>query len=412
MICRMIQRLQSWLKKRTSPRIYLDHAAATPLCAAAYAAMEPLLVASYGNPSAIHAEGRAARLVVEEARQQVARTLGVRPGGVTFVSGGTEANAVAIVGHLTARVRAGAAWSELEVVSTPLEHPSVREALTYLETLGVTVRLVAVDEVGIVTPAALRAVLSERTVLVTCAYVNSEIGTIQPVAQLVRTVRAFSREHGTARVVVHLDAAQAPLWLGCELPRLGIDVISLDGGKCGGPKGSGAVIVHGAVPLAPVWWGGGQEQGLRPGTENVAGIAGFAAALSWAQAGVTARTARVTALRDQGIVDLCAALPGAVLNGPRGEQRVANNINISIPGLDTEYAVVALDVAGIAASTKSACAGAGGGESAVVQAITGDAARARSTLRLTLGPDSSAAHITAAARTLADHVALMGTLTQ
>lgn len=373
--------------------------------------MEPLLLGIYGNPSAIHDEGRQARAVLEEARLLVARVAGVRPSGVTFVSGGTEANALAIVGHLTARVAAGAAWSDLEVVSTPLEHPSVREALAHLARLGVTVRRCAVDVEGFITPAALQAELSPKTALITFAYVNSEIGTVQPVAQLVRTVRAFAREHGLSRVIMHLDAAQAPLWLPCQLPRLGVDMVSFDGGKCGGPKGSGAVVVHGVVPLSPVLWGGGQEQGLRPGTEHVAGVAGFAAAFNWAQAAVATRAPSVAAVRDAGITTLLAAVPGAVLNGPVGEGRVANNINISIPGLDTEYAVVALNEAGVAASTKSACAGAGGGESAVVYAITGDVARARATLRLTLGPDSTVADVTKAARTLADHVALMGTLT-
>lgn len=402
----------AWIKKRAESRIYLDHAAATPLCPAAATVMQSLLSETYGNPSAIHAEGQAARAVVEEARSQVARTLGVRAAGVTFVSGGTEGNALAIVGHLTARVGAGAAWSDLEVVSTPLEHPSVLETLQALAARGVTVKMAAVDAGGVVTPAALAAVLSPKTALVTMAYVNSEIGTVQPVSSLVRTVRAFAREHNLPRITVHLDAAQAPLWLPCQLPRLGVDLLSLDGGKCGGPKGSGAVVTHGVVPLSSVLWGGGQEQGLRPGTENVLGIGGFAAALSFAQEGVVARAARVAAVRDAGITELLRVLPGAVLNGPVGETRVANNINISIPGLDSEYAVVALDVAGIAASTKSACAGAGGGESVVVRVVSGDAARARSTIRFTLGPNTKVTDIATAARVLADHVALMSTLTQ
>ncbi len=412
MILLMQEWFSSWLKKPVAKRVYLDHAAATPMCVAAREVMAPLLVESFGNPSAIHTEGQAAQSVIESARAQVARTLGVRSAGVTFVSGGTEANALAIVGHLTARVRAGAAWSDLEVVSTPLEHPSVLATLSELATRGVTVRMAAVNEVGVVTPAALTAVLRAQTALITMAYVNSEIGTIQPVSSLVRTVRAFTRAHNLPKITVHLDAAQAPLWLPCQLARLGVDTLSLDGGKCGGPKGSGAVVVHGEVALAPVLWGGGQEHGLRPGTENVLAIAGFAAALAWAQKNVDERAIRVRALRDAGIDQLQALVPGAVLNGPVGEERVANNINISIPGLDTEYAVVALDVAGIAASTKSACAGIGGGESVVVRAITGDAARARSTIRLTLGPDSKATDIPLVARVLMDQVALMGTLTQ
>jgi cysteine desulfurase len=366
----------------------------------------------FGNPSAIHAEGRAARQVVESARVEVAHTLGIRPSGVTFVSGGTEANALAIFGHLAACVAAGRSWSDLEVVSTPLEHPSVSVLLEQLRERGVRVRLVSVTDTGLITPKALVGALSPQTTLVTFAYVNSEIGTVQPVGSLVRAVREWSRTPGRSRITVHLDAAQAPLWLPCQLPRLGVDMLSLDGGKCGGPKGSGAVARHGAVALAPIMSGGGQEHGLRPGTENVSAIAGFAAALTWAQKDCEGRSARIRLVRDEGVRELLTTVPGAVLNGPTGSDRVANNINISIPGMDTEYATVVLDVSGVAVSTKSACAGAGGGVSAVVEAVTGDPARAAATLRLTLGPESVPADVRLAAQILADHRARMDTLTQ
>jgi len=411
----MILLMKQWFTlsrfRRTAPRIYLDHAAATPLCAEAARILCAVNAETYANPSAIHTEGQAARRVVEAARAQVAKTLGVRPAGVTFVSGGTEANALAILGHLEACVAAGRAWSDLEVVSTPLEHPSIAVLLTQLAKREVTIRMASVSAVGLLTPQALSAVLSERTALVTFAYVNSEMGAIQPVGTLVRAVRDWSRTQGRPRIAVHLDAAQAPLWLPCELPRLGVDMLSLDGGKCGGPKGSGAVVRHGSVTLAPIMAGGGQEQGIRPGTENVPAIASFAAALSWAQEGMVRRAARIAILRDAGIAELLAQVPGAVLNGPTGSDRVANNINISIPGLDTEYATVVLDHAGIAVSTKSACAGVGMGVSTVVEAMTKDRARAQATLRLTLGPDSEATHIPRMVRVLVQHVAQMQRLT-
>jgi cysteine desulfurase len=400
-------------KKPTTPkRIYLDHAAATPTRPEVVAAMAPYLGEHYGNPSAIHSEGRKAKQVVEEARTLVARTLGIRPEGVIFTSGGTEGNALAIVGYLTALHETGRAWSDIEVVSTAIEHPSVMETLAYLTERGVVVRTVAVDGDGIVSPQALTAHLSEKTALVTLAYSNSEIGVVQPVHALARAVRAFERSHNGLDIMLHIDGAQAPLWLPCQLPSLAVDMLTLDGGKCGGPKGSGVLVLRRDIPMKSVLWGGGQERNRRPGTENVPAIVGIARALALAQIGNKERADKVAQVRDAAIKLLSTSVPSAVLNGPVGEQRVANNINISLPGVDTEYAVVVLDTAGIAASTKSACAGAGGGESVVVQAVTGDDARARSTIRFTLGEETTLHDFEIVAEVLKKHITLMHTVSR
>ncbi|KKT79296.1 MAG: Aminotransferase class V, partial [Parcubacteria group bacterium GW2011_GWF2_44_8] len=358
-------------KKR---RIYLDTAAATPVRKEVRAAMLPYLENEFGNPSAIHAEGIAARSAVESSRQKVATTLGIRPEGVLFTSGGTESNNLAILGRLKYLARKeGIAYSDMEVVTTRIEHPSILSLIPVIEATGVTVRFVEVDEEGKITVAALEKVLSPKTVLVTFAYANSEVGVVQSVSRLVRTVRQFEKTHTHGRrIVVHIDAAQAPLWLPCSLTSLGVDMMSLDVGKCNGPKGVGMLVVRGNVPLLPILYGGGQEQGLRPGTENVANIVGGATALALAQADYKERAASVSKLRDSFIDLLTEALPEMLLNGPRGEDRLANNINLSLPKFDTEYAVVYLDAQGIAASTKSACAGAGGGESVVVSTMTGN----------------------------------------
>ena len=377
-------------KKR---RIYLDTAAATPVRKEVRAAMLPYLENEFGNPSAIHAEGIAARTAVESSRQKVATTLGIRPEGVLFTSGGTESNNLAILGRLKYLARKeGIAYSDMEVVTTRIEHPSILSLIPVIEATGVTVRFVEVDEEGKITVAALEKVLSPKTVLVTFAYANSEVGVVQSVSRLVRTVRQFEKTHThSRRIVVHIDAAQAPLWLPCSLTSLGVDMMSLDVGKCNGPKGVGMLVVRGNVPLLPILYGGGQEQGLRPGTENVANIVGSATALALAQADYKERAASVSKLRDSFIDLLTEALPEVLLNGPQGEDRLANNINISLPKLDTEYAVVYLDAQGIAASTKSACAGAGGGESTVVSTMTGNSERAKSTLRLSLSADTTLA---------------------
>ena len=398
-----------WRKKK---RIYLDYAAATPLAPEVRAAMRPYLETSFGNPSAIHAEGVAARLAVETARAEVATTLGIRPNGVLFTSGGTESNNLALLGFIKNLHRTkGVLYSDMEVVTTKMEHPSISELLTILKATGVKIRTVKVTEAGIITVAALESVLSPKTVLVTFAYANSEVGVVQPVTKLTRAIRKYQKEQGT-KICVHVDAAQAPLWLPCQLPRLGVDMMSLDVGKCHGPKGVGVLALHGNVSLLPILYGGGQEQGLRPGTENTASIVGASTALTRAAKGYEARALRVQKVRDAFFALLQKELPDALINGPQDESRLPNNINISLPGHDTEYAVIYLDSKGVAASTKSACAGAGGGESVVVYEMTQDSVRAKSTLRLSLGEDTTIADMETTLKILKDFLTKMSLLTK
>lgn len=399
--------LFGFLKKR----IYLDFAAATPIRKEVEVFMRPYLSARFANPSAIYKEGLEARRVIDEARAKVAVTLGVRPSDVTFTGSGTESNNLAIVGYLKHLAREkNIPYRDMEVVMTKLEHPSVSGLAPIIEAIGVVVKYVAVNEFGLITKEALREVLSEKTVLVTFAYANSEIGVVQRVAHLVREIRDSERKH-SKKIVVHVDAAQAPLWLPCEVVRLGADMMTLDAGKCFGPKGVGVLIKRG-IEILPLMYGGGQEEGLRPGTENVSGIAGAAEAIRLAQKDQGARKAKVAAVRDKGIALIKEILPMAVLNGPTGEDRLANNINFSLPGFDTEYAVVYLDTHGVAASTKSACSGSKSGRSVVVEAISNDPKRASSTIRLTLGPDTKLSDIEYAAKILARFCSKMASLTK
>ncbi len=385
-------------------RVYLDHAAATPLLSEVVAAMRAVEDEHFANPSAVHQEGVAARQVVEGARAELARLLRIRETGIVFTGSGTESNNLAIVGALYAKHQAGTAFADMEVITTAIEHPSVSVTMGYLKSLGVTVHMVAVDTEGHIVEDDFKQLLSPKTVLVSFAYVNSEVGVVQHVSRLARAVRAYERAPGI-RVLVHLDAAQAPLWLPCQLDQVHADVLSLDAGKCGGPKGVGVVAMRHGVELAPVMFGGPQERGLRPATENVVGIVGAVTAFGLAQTHYEARAKAAAALRD-GFMEELLHMEGVVINGGR-ESRVANNVNISLPGLDSEFAVVSLDVAGIACSTKSACSGAGGGGSAVVLAMTGDAARALSTIRFSLGPNTTAAELSRAATVLREHVQKM-----
>ncbi|MBP9836866.1 MAG: cysteine desulfurase [Candidatus Pacebacteria bacterium] len=369
-------------------RIYLDNAAATPIRREVLEAMMPFLTEDFGNPSSIHGEGVRARRAVDEARSSVARTLEIKPQGVIFTGNGTESNNLAILGHIKYLHKKGLAYADMEVVTTKIEHPSILGVMDELSDLGVQVKFVEVDERGIITIPALEAVLSPKTVMVTFAYANSEVGTVQPVLRLVRRVRKYEETTGR-EIKVHLDAAQAPLWLPCAFKQLGADTLALDAGKCNGPKGVGVLATRKNFNLLPIVQGGGQENGLRSGTENTAGIIGMSKALELAQADHASRAETVAKIRDEAIAYLQEKIPAAVVNGGKGEDRLANNINFSIPELDTEYAVIYLDTHGVACSTKSACAGAGGGESLVVKTITGDATRARSTIRFSLSEQTT-----------------------
>ena len=395
---------------RRKKRVYLDYAAATPLLPAVKAAMMPYFNSEFANPSSIHSEGRVARAAVEEARNSIAQTFEIRPEFVTFTGGGTEANNLAIRGTVMAARESGQDLSELEIITTRIEHPATLKTAEALERRGVQVRYVSVNEVGQIVLSDLEKTLSAKTVLVSVSYANSEIGTIQKLHTIKKTLRAAEEKFGT-KIYLHVDAAQAPLWLNCQFDSLKADLVSFDASKCHGPKGVGILLRSPRTKLVPITYGGGQEDDLRPGTENVPGVVGAAKAIEAAQTNWKKRAADVATLRDAGIKNILRNSQ-AVLNGPTGDQRQANNINISIPGLDTEFATVVLDKHGFAVSTKSACAGAGGGESVVVREISNDRERALSTLRISLSPNIKKADLKCLALILKKHYLKMNKLQQ
>ena len=428
---------------KPSERVYLDWAAATPLLPEAKAAMEPYLIGNFGNPSAIHQEGQIARTAIEEARATIARTVQVKPEYVTFTSGGTEGNNMVIQGvfELSEASRHGyealrrngdpecqEPFANRNIITTRIEHPSITETLRILRRRGVEVRYVDVDEQGRIDLAHFRELADLETVLCSIAYINSEIGTIQPVRAIKKILEAQ-----TVHAPLHLDAAQAPLWLNCQLHATAADFLVLDAAKCCGPKGVGILIRSTRAHMLSAIGGGGQESGLRPGTENVVGIVGAAIALEAAQANWRAGARQGRAVRNQAIAYLQEQIPQVVVNGvvPRSDlgttqhehvgqnlkehavhdDRVANNINISIPGLDTEFATVVLDKHGFAVSTKSACSGAGGGASAVVLETSDDPARAASTLRFSISPETTTEDIQQLTKVLKMHISQMDRLT-
>lgn len=354
-----------------SDRLYFDHAATTPIRPEVLSAMEPYHARFGFNPSSVHAEGRAARGALDRAREQVAQALGAHPREIVFTGSGSEADNLAIFGLARARREHGR-----HIVSTTIEHHAVLHALDVLRDDGWDVTLLDVDQAGLVDPAAFRAALRPQTVLATIMLANNEIGTVEPIAELA----AIARERG---VSFHTDAVQAPGKLSIAVDELGVDLVALAAHKVYGPKGVGVLYVRDGTPVAPLIVGGGQERGLRSGTENVAGIVGMGEALALAVAEREAYVARIGALRDR-LQARLAAVPESTINGA-GAARLPNNLSVSFAGVEADALLIRLDLEGVAASAGSACAAGSIQISHVLEAIGLDQRLARGTIRLSLG---------------------------
>jgi cysteine desulfurase len=320
--------------------IYLDHAATTPLRPEARAAMLPFLEGRFGNPSSLHRFGREARAALEDARARLARVLGAAPAEVVFTRAGTEADNIAILG----RVRAAGGGA---VVCSAVEHKAVLGAAHAAEVLGSPVRMVPVDADGVVRLDELERTFAEWPAVVSLMWANNEVGTLQP-------VRAAAELCATAGVCFHSDAVQALGKVPVRVDEVQADLLSFSAHKLGGPKGTGALFVRRGTRLDPLFHGGGQERGLRPGTEDVAGAAGFAAAAEAAEAERETAMARVRSLRDRLEAGLRERVPDLRVNAERAD-RLPGISNVSVPGTDPEALLASLDLEGIAASSGSAC---------------------------------------------------------
>jgi cysteine desulfurase len=373
-------------------RIYLDSAATTPMRDEAIAALVPLLGAGGYNPSSLHAEGRAARAALDAARETVARSLGARPREIVFTGGGSESINLALLGAARALTNRGR-----HLVTSVTEHHAVLHAVDVLADEGWDVTRLPVDPAGRVSPAAFAAALRPDTVLASIMLANNEIGTIAPIAELA----ALARGRG---VLFHTDAVQAPAVLALDVAALGVDLLSLSGHKFHGPKGVGVLYVRSGTRVTPLIVGGGQEFGLRSGTENVAGIAGFAAAFACAQREREANAARVGALRDRLETGIAAATPGAVVNA-RGAARLAGISSIAFEGVPADALLVRLDLEGISASAGSACAAGSLEPSHVVAAIGLPVSHASGVIRFSLGRATTTAEIEHVVRVVPEVVA-------
>ncbi|MDQ0213365.1 cysteine desulfurase [Arthrobacter sp. SRS-W-1-2016] len=340
--------------------IFLDAAATTPVRREVLEAMWPYLTGEFGNPSSHHSLGEAAANALSGARATVAKVLGCRPGEITFTSGGTEADNLAVKGIALARRAADPALNR--IVTSAIEHPAVEESALYLQRVhGFEVDVVPVDRHGVVTAEALRAALTPETALVSIMYANNEIGTVQPVAQLAEV----AAEHG---VPFHTDAVQAAGWLPLAVKELGVDALSISGHKLGAPKGSGVLYAKGRLRLEPLVHGGGQERGRRSGTENVAGAVALATALTLSHAGQSALAGRVSELRDAFIHAVLEAVPDAVLTG-HPSQRLPSVASFCFPGTSGESVLLELERLGVVCSSGSACAAGSDAPSPVLLAL-------------------------------------------
>lgn len=363
------------------PSVYLDHAAATPLHPDVRAIMTPYFDEFFTNPSSIYSSARSAKAALETARLSVARRLGAKVTEIIWTSGGTESVNMAIIGVL--RSHPGSSW-----VTCAIEHEAVLALREPLEREGHAVTTITVAQTGIVDASIVVSAVDDATVLVSLMMANNEIGTIQPVAavaKLLDGVRTDRKRRGiTLPLYFHTDACQAAGYLDLSVARLGVDLLSMNGSKIYGPKGSGVLYVRQNVTLEPLLYGGGQERGRRSGTSNVAMAIGFAAALEIVQESRQGETKRLTVLRDRLIALIEERIPNMLVNGHL-EHRLPGNVNVSFPGLEGEALVLYLDGAGIMASTGSACASGSEDPSHVLVAIGLSQHDATASLRLTLG---------------------------
>lgn len=372
-------------------RIYLDHAATTPLDPAVFEVMRPYLWTEAGNPSSVHAAGRRAREAVDIARQQVAGVLGCKPGEIVFTSGGTEADNQAVIGVALAEAARGR-----HVVTTAIEHHAVLFAARSLRARGFEVTELAVDQDGRVDPGNLEDAVRPDTVLVSVGLANNEIGTIQDIP----TLAQIAHEAGAR---VHTDAVQAAGQLDINVDRLGVDLLSLSAHKLYGPKGVGALFVREGVSVERRAFGGAQERDRRAGTENVPGIVGLGEAVVRAEARRERRTARMGSLSAALIERVTTGCPEVRVTGAP-QQRLPAFAPFAFPSIDAESLLIRLDLEGIAVSTGAACTSGSLEPSHVIEALGLPEIFRRGSLRCTLGRETTLDEVVQAGDAIVRHV--------
>jgi cysteine desulfurase len=353
-------------------RVYLDHSATTPVRPEVLSAMLPYFAEQAGNASSLHKVGQSAKKALEGARNTVARALGADPKEIYFTSGGTESDNQAIVGVARAQVEQGR-----HLMTSTIEHHAVLNVCHWLEGQGYAVSYVRVDQHGLIDLQALEDSLRPDTTLISVMLANNEVGTVQPLEEITRLAHARG-------ILVHTDAVQAVGKMPVRVDELGVDLLSLTAHKFYGPKGIGVLYARKGTPIEPLFYGGHQEQALRPGTQNIPGIVGLATALHLVTEELPTETARLEALRDRLQEGIQAQIADVRING-HSTLRLPNVLNMSFDGIEGESLLLALDINGIAVSTGSACAAGSADPSHVLQAMGVTRASADGSLRFSLG---------------------------
>ncbi len=389
-------------EKKSLREVYLDHAATTYVDRAVFMAMAPYFSEYFGNPSSLYRLGREARGVMEKSRAEVAEILGAEPDEIVFTGSGTEADNLAVTGVARAYKSSGK-----HIIVSSIEHHAVLESSEKMKKEGFEVTIVGVNADGTIKMDELRKSLRQDTTLVSIMYANNEIGTIEPIREIADLIKDFRIKNGrnpfSALPVFHTDACQAAGALPLNVDKLGIDLMTLNGGKIYGPKGVGCLYRRKWVKLDPHIVGGGQEKNIRSGTESVALIVGFAKALSLAVRNADKENMRLKTIRDYFIDLLISSIPRTTLNG-HPDKRLPNNVNISIFGIEGESMVLALDALGISVSTGSACAARSLLPSHVLLAIGLSPELAHGSLRMTLGRKTTKADVDRVMKVLPDVV--------
>ncbi len=389
----------------TKGRVYLDFASAAPVDEDVKKAMSSAL-SLHGNPSSLHKEGVEAGKAIAVARKKVADLLCAHPEEIIFTTGGTEGDNIAILGVVRAfRENNPEATYQPHIVTTAIEHAAVRETCRQLEKEGVSVTYVMPDEKGIINPKDIRAALKPETILVSVMYANNEIGTIEPIGEIAREVRHFrkTQNKNSRYPLFHTDAAQAINYMPIDMRKIDVDLLSFNGSKIYGPRGSGVLYKRRGTPCIGVYSGGNQEFQMHPGTENTSAIVGLAVALHKTIRMVGKEAKRLTTIRDYAFTKLQKQFPKVRINGHTSE-RLPNNINISFPGISSELLVIELDAKGIAVSSKSACKSDDPDESYVLEALYGkkDNPEDEGSIRISLGRTTTKKDIDALVKALTE----------
>jgi cysteine desulfurase len=384
-----------FLKKR----IYLDYASATPVDSGVLKAMQPYFSEEYANPNALHRDGVRAHIAIEQARKSIATILSGHTDEIIFTGSGTESDALAVLGVIEAWYENNSGTIVVpHIITTEIEHPAILElvkSLAFKKRIEVT--FIGVTSLGIVDPVEIKKALRPETILVSVMYANNEIGTIQPIIEIAKIIRHFKKHAQTEKNIeniyplFHTDAAQAVQYLPVNVLKLHVDLLSCNGSKIYGPKGSGLLYRRRGIPFQAPFPGGGQEFGLRSGTENVSHIVGLAKALELTETIKDRESHRVTLLRDYFFDQLQNSKiiknSGISINGDL-ENRLPNNINISVPGIPSELLVLEFDVHGISVSAKSACQSDDPDESYVLKALNPNLSLEFGSIRFSLGRDT------------------------